>query len=276
MPREYRCRAATDRALASPSPGWPVCAPTAARFRCDGPSPGKPRRGFRVSWQAWRGRWYGANVNRRTSAVGGVQVIPDAPWCAKFGRRLLRRDVGGAIRIPGAGDRRLEGERDGSRSRRLAVTVSGQSASNGAEPVTAERHRAGRACGVQPSPVHIMRMAAARSGTQIAARRVPKGNPWAVRPWSPARGSQGGSIGGLLGRLVRPAVAEWAPAYPSHPAPLRTRRTARAPKAPRQRDFTTSGYDLNGSAHRRGMAYREPGIHRIPPSRSSGSFPLGE
>ena len=72
-------------------------------------------------------------------------LSPVGPAYAKFGRRLLRRDVGGAIRIPGAGDRRLEGERDGSRSRRPAVTVSEQSASNGAEPVTAERHRAVRA-----------------------------------------------------------------------------------------------------------------------------------
>src|SRR5262245_58596588 len=53
----------------------------------------------------------------------GSNLSPPLPAMRQMRCRVLRRDVGGAIRILRAGGRRLEGERDGSRSRRPAVTV---------------------------------------------------------------------------------------------------------------------------------------------------------
>ena len=61
---------------------------------------------------------YSSNINNGISAPGGVFIYPRHPWAMRQVRcRLLRWDVGGAIRISRAGGRRLEGERDGSRSR---------------------------------------------------------------------------------------------------------------------------------------------------------------
>ena len=82
--------------------------------------------------------------------------------------RLQRRDVGGAIRPSRADGRRLEGERDGSRSRRPAATVSERGVSNGAEPETAERHMAARPWGSDPR-VHPYGRPQLAAGLKIAA-----------------------------------------------------------------------------------------------------------
>jgi hypothetical protein len=145
----------------------------------------------------------------------GRDLSPSLWGYAKIRRRLLRRDVGGAIRPSCAGGRRLEGERDGSRSRRPAVTASARSASNGAEPEAAERHMADRNHGVRPAGSDPYGRPQLHSGTQIAVTRVPKGNPRAVRPWSP-QGLPRRFHAGPPGAVSAPRLPSWHP---------RTRRT---------------------------------------------------
>ena len=145
------------------------------------------------------GRW-------RNGANGGA--YPRWGWnVAQFARRCLRWDMDGAIRPACGSDRRLEGERDGSRSRRPAATVSGRAPAMGAEPATAQRLKA------KPRK----RDAKACSGTQIAARGCRKATPRDREVPEDPQGSRGG------------LTASWsrkAPRLPMrHP---RTRRTSAA------------------------------------------------
>jgi hypothetical protein len=122
-------------------------------------------------------------------------------------RRLLRRDVDGAIRLPRAGGRRPEGERDGSRSGRPAATVSGGAAAmspsrrppRGTWPTVTD--------GVRPSQVHACGAAAACSGAQNRRARVPKGNP--LRR---AHGPHGPSLGCGVGTRAPVAPPPMPPA----------------------------------------------------------------
>jgi hypothetical protein len=68
---------------------------------------------------------YNLNADRTNDGATLWYLIPAPPGHVINARRSLRRDVDGAIRRSRASDRRLEGERDGSRSRRPAVTACG-------------------------------------------------------------------------------------------------------------------------------------------------------
>ena len=151
----------------------------------------------------------------RDRPFGGSCLSPAVLAPVRFGRRLLRRDVGGAIRPSCAGGRRLEGERDGSRSRRPAVTVSGRAPAMAPTPPTAERHMADRACMGSdpqgPTPTGGRSCTAGHKSPNAGAERQPPGR----EALEPERAPEEARAG-LLGRLVRPAVADQAPANPSH------------------------------------------------------------
>jgi hypothetical protein len=90
--------------------------------------------------------------------------------------RLLRRDVDGAIHPPRADGRRLEGERDGSRSRRPAATVSGGAAvmspirrpPRGTWPTVTD--------GVRPMRSTLAERRSSQRCPKSLSARVPKGN----------------------------------------------------------------------------------------------------
>ncbi len=133
-----------------------------------------------------------------------------------YERRLLRRDVDGAIRLP-----MCRRPAPGRRARWLEIQEartdrSRRSASNGGEPLAAF---SGSRCD-RESHAKGTRQAKVRAGTEIAATRVPKGNPRAVRPRKPERAPEEARAG-LLGRRVRPAVAEVGTRVPVAPMPCR-------------------------------------------------------
>src|SRR5262245_16994980 len=79
-----------------------------------------------------RGRVHAAlSSSARPARAIRLRLSPCPRLSVQFARRLLRRDVDGAIHLPRAGGRRPEGERDGSTSGRPESAGSGKSASNG-------------------------------------------------------------------------------------------------------------------------------------------------
>jgi len=106
-------------------------------------------------------------------------LSPQVLASLRFDRRLLRRDVGGAIRPSCAGGRRLEGERDGSRSRRPGPTADGEAPAMAGKPLAAF---SGSRCDRGPMQWG-RRKPKYGPGQKSPPTRVPKGNPRAVRPW---------------------------------------------------------------------------------------------
>ena len=142
------------------------------------PALGAAPTGILTRFRARAGRLYSlcpvSTLLPDSRGLGPRQLSPGRWSCLiQYARRLLRRDVDGPIRRPRADGRRLEGGRDGPRSRRPAPTSSGRRASDGGGAAARPR-------GSRP------RRSPARGGaesqrvvrdTRTPPTRVPKGNP---------------------------------------------------------------------------------------------------
>ena len=152
-------------------------------------------------------------------------LSPPLPAVSCYGPSLACDGTRGALRPPRGQDRRPEGRAaEASRSGRPEPTVSGESVSNGVEPLTAfGGYRwtaccfAWRASGGKPKGARD------RNRRHAGAVRQPPGRE-ALEPGDRFRGGPRGSPG----VRKRSAVADEAPAYPSHLRLSRRGGTARA------------------------------------------------
>jgi hypothetical protein len=166
-------------------------------------------------------RLTGASVQYAPDQVRGYCTLratlsPVSEAVPTMRRRCLRRDVDGPIHLP-TWQRSAPGRRaDGSRSRRPGSTVNDEPPAMAGRPLTAfsgYRWTAKSQSGVE-------RKAEGWPRTEIAATRVPQGNPG--DPSKVPEGSQGepSSRPGRAcwgRRTTGPRVAHAAPAYPSQP-----------------------------------------------------------
>lgn len=111
--------------------------------------------------------------------LSGLPISAPLAPCLQYARRLLRRDVGGAIHLPRAGGRRPGGERDGSRPGRPGSVVNGRPPAmvQRASPLTALAAQ-GPCWACSPKGLQGGCGSKIDPGHKTPSTRGPKGNPF--------------------------------------------------------------------------------------------------